>query len=829
MWPAVDDLRLSIRALRASPIVSGMAVLSLALGIGANTAIFSLVNGLLLRALPVVEPQRLATISSDKAIQLGFNAGLGWNYAMWDQLRQRAQAFDGAFAWTTQRLNLASDGETQPVDGLIASGELFTMLGVKAALGRTFTIADDVRGGGPDGPVAVISDGLWRRRFNGETGVIGMPLVIEGVPLTIVGVTPPGFLGLEAGRAFDVALPLATEPLVRKRAVIDQPSSFVLFVMLRLKPGQSLAATTATLRAMQPEMHGSLRAPSFVKEPFTLVSAAKGTDMPGSARQRYERPLLTVFVVVGLVLLIACANIANLLLARAADRRHELSVRMALGAPGWRLARQLLVESLVLAVIGAAVGLAFATWGSRALVAQLSASASPVTLDLSIDWRVFAFTAAVTVATVLLFGIVPAIRATTVSPIDAMKEQFRGASTGRGRGLSSGLVVAQVALSLVLVVAAGLFVRTFARLATMPLGFDADGVLVVTVDTARANIATADRLPFYHRLVAAVAGVAGMTHAAASMATPMSAGLPRGVEVPGGAAIPESERMALSNAVTPAWFAVYRTAIRDGRDFDHSDTAAGPPAVIVNEAFARRFFPGRRAIGESVAGRTVVGVAADQVMHGGFKANGQSRSLRDAAAPAIYIPLAQSAGSGPPDRTQIIISVRWTPHSQSAAARGLSGALTAVDPRLTFTVRPLVDDLNAALVQERVVAWLSGFFGALALLLAGIGLYGVTSYAVSRRRAEIGIRLALGASARGVVRMVLSRVALLVGLGIVAGAVVSMWMSKFVATLLYGLQPRDPATLAAGALVLAAVGAIAGWLPAHRASRIDPLEVLRNN
>ena len=429
--------------------------------------------------------------------------------------------------------------------------------------------------------------------------------------------------------------------------------------MLRLKPGQSLAAATATLRALQPEMNGSLRIPAFAKGPFTPVTAARGTDWPGSARQRYGRPLLTVFVVVGLVLLIACANIANLLLARAADRRHELSVRMALGAPGWRLARQLLVESVVLAGIGAAAGLSFAAWGSRALVAQLSSAASTVTLDLSIDWRVFAFTAAVTVATVLLFGTVAGVpRHAESSPIDAMKEHARGASSGGGRGLSSGLVVAQVALSLVLVVAAGLFVRTFGRLATMPLGFDADRVLVVTVDTARAGIAPADRLAFYHRLVAAAAAVPGVAHAAGSTSTPLSAGLPQGVTVPSAPSIPEPERMALTTVVTPDWFPAYGTAIRDGRDFDQSDTAAGAPVVIVNEAFARRFFPGRRAIGESVTARTVVGVAADQVMQGGFKANGESRSLRDAAAPAIYIPLAQSAGSGPPDRTQIIISVR---------------------------------------------------------------------------------------------------------------------------------------------------------------------------
>jgi putative ABC transport system permease protein len=416
-----------------------------------------------------------------------------------------------------------------------------------------------------------------------------------------------------------------------------------------------------------------------------------------------------------------------------------------------------------------------------------------------------------------------------VAPIDAMKEHPRGASSGGGRSLSSGLVVVQVALSLVLVVAAGLFVRTFGRLAAMPLGFDARRVLVVTVDTVRANIGAADRLAFYHRLVAAAAAVPGVAHAAGSTSTPLSAGLPQGVTVPGASAIPERERMALTTVVTPEWFAAYGTAIRDGRDFEQGDASAGAPVVIVNEAFTRRFFPGRRAIGESVSGRTVVGVAADQIMQGGFKANGESRSLRDAAAPAIYVPLAQSAGSGPPDRTRIIISVRWAAGSPAQAARSLSAALTAVDPRLAFTFRPLADDLNAALAQERMVAWLSGFFGALALLLAGIGLYGVTSYAVSRRRAEIGIRLALGAPAGGVVRFVLRRVTLLVGLGIVAGAGLSLWLSTFVATLVYGLDPRDPSTLAGSAVILAAVGAIAGWLPARRASRIDPLEILRNN
>ncbi len=826
----MQDLRLAIRALGAAPIVSVVAVLSLALGIGANTAIFSVVNSLLLRPLPVTDPHRLVSITSDRAIGLGFKAGLGWSYAMWDQLRQQAgfttgaagenQSFAGALAWSAQRFNLAQGGEMQEVDGLVTSGEFFTTLGVPARLGRTFTAADDVRGGGRDGPVVVISDGLWRRRFGGAANVVGTPLVVERVPFTIVGVTPPGFFGVEVGRGFDIALPLGAEPLIRgARALVDQPRSYVLFVMLRLKPEQSLGAATTTIRAFQPQILGSARVPQFLEEPFTLVPAAAGTDIPASARPRYERPILTILVVVALILLIACANIANLALARATARRHELSVRLALGASRWRLARQLLVESLVLSSIGGFAGLLFAAWASRILVAQLSAPADRMVLDLSLDWRVMAFTAAITVVTALLFGTAPAFRAARAAPVDALKGAGRtGGSTGGNLHASSSLVVAQVALSLVLVFAAGLFVRTFQQLATMPLGFDSARILLVEVDTARAAVNPADRTSFYDRLVGAVAGVPGVAHAAGSMWTPVSA-----------PSTPDAGRMVLSNVITPGWFAAYGTPLRDGRDIDARDTAGAPAVVVVNEAFARRFFPGRSAIGETVDARSVVGVVEDQVVQGGYKADGAPRSVRDGAPPTIYLPLAQSAGSGPPGRTRVTLSVRSAAGPPAPLARSVGAALSGVDRDLTFTFRPLADAMDASMAQERVVAMLSGFLGALALLLAGLGLYGVMSYAVSRRRMELGIRLALGAAPRAVVRLVLARVGLLVGAGVVAGAAASLWLSRFVAPLLYGLQPRDPVTLLGAALTLAAVGALAAWLPARRASRIDPAVVLREH
>lgn len=823
-----QDVRLALRVLRRSPEFSATVVLTLTLGLGANAAIFAVVNSLLLRPLPVADPHRLVTISSDFAIARGYAAGFGWTYAMWQNLRPHVSQFDGAIAWTPARLDLARSGERQPAEGIFASAGYFASLGVPPILGRTFTTADDRPGGGDEGPVAVISYGLWQRRFGGAASVIGEPLFVDGVPVTIVGVTPPTFFGVDVGRAFDVALPLETEPLIHGNRPTLRRSP--LLVMLRLKPGQSARAGTAILRSVQPAILGvtpegmSTVRPPHDREPFTLVSAATGTSLPvrgpSGLRQTYSRPLFTILVVVLLVLVIAGVNIANLLLARATARRHELSVRLALGAPRIRLARQLLIESLVLAAFGAIGGLLVGAWGSRALVAQLSTPVDRIMLDLSLDWRVLTFTAVVAVATAGIFGMVPAWRATRGAPMDVLKMQGRASSqdtAGAGRvfTLSSGLVIVQIALSLALVITAALFVRSFERLSHVPLGFDADRVLVVNVDMQRARTNPTDRTLLYQRIVEAVASVPGVAHAGGSIWTPVDGGMRMG----------DSESRVEFNFVTPGWFAAYGTAVRSGRDFIGSDTAGAPPVVVVNEAFARVLMPGRFPVGETIpyprsregeVQRTIVGIVGDAVFD----------SQREGIQPIVYLPVAQ-AGIEPASLTEISVGVRPAAGSPMQMARSVGAAIIGVDPGLSFTFRLMTDHVDGSVRGERVVAVLSELFGALALVIAALGLYGVTSYTVNRRVPEIGIRMALGAQRTQVFGLVLGHSLTLTSVGIALGLAGATATTRYVRGMLFDITPLDPSTFAAVAVMFAIVAAVAAAIPAHRATKVDPLVALR--
>jgi putative ABC transport system permease protein len=838
----VPDVRAAVRSLRATPIVTLAATLSLALGIGGVTAIFSLVNSILIRPLPVKEPDRLAIITQGDT-----RYAQSWTYAIWDAVRERSAAFDGMASWSAQRFNLSESGERQPVDGAYVSGSYFATLGVPALIGRTFTPADDARGGGPDGPVAVISYAFWQRYYAGAASAIGSRLTVNRVPFTIVGVTPPRFFGVEVGGVMDIAVPIGCEPLMHGAATaLDRRSNWWLTMIVRMKPGQSVDAATAALRAIQPQvraaaMPGDLdaeRQADFMKEPFVLEPGASGISI---LRYRYERPLLTILVTVGLVLLIACANIANLQLGRAIARRHELSVRVALGAPAWRLGRELLIESLVLSAGGAALGLLTARWAANALVAQLSTSTNHVFLDLALDWRVLAFTATVTCVTAVLFGTAPAILATRVAPIEALKENGRTTDASGGFGVSNALVVGQVALSLVLVVGAGLFVRTFVRLVNVPLGFDRDELLVISVSPRAAATAGGfqfdgitheqavdQRIALYQRLAETVSAVPGVAHAAASVVTPVSGSTwMMNVEIPGAPQQPTGNSNPVMNIVTPGWFAVYGVRILAGRDIDVHDTAAAPHVALVNETLVKNFFPGRNPIGgvikypnwsngPAMQPRRIVGVVSDSVY----------RNLREAPRPTIFSPLAQYDNFGNP-LSGISLTMRSASGSPAMLTRSVAAALTRAQPDLEFSFRPLKDQVGASLAQERLVAALSGVFGGLALLLAGLGLYGVTAYAVSRRRREIGIRIALGSSRASVVRLVLGRIAVLVGTGAVIGVAASMWAVRFVGALLFGIDPHDGVTIAGAISILAVVGLLAGSLPAWRAARVDPMLSLR--
>jgi putative ABC transport system permease protein len=810
----VVDWRDGWRSLRSTPAVTMLAVVSLALGIGANSALFSIYNGLLLRVLPVADPHRLVLL------------GDIWTNPIWEQIRARQdQIADGAFAWSAEQFDLSASGVTDPIDGIFASGRMFDVLGISAVRGRTFTPVDDGRRGGGT-PIAVISYRLWQQRFNGADDVLGSTISVNRKTFTIVGVMPRGFFGPDVGRSADVMLPLAAEAFINgTESALDVRLNWWLNIMLRRKPDQTIEQLTGQLRALQPQIRAATLpdekkvAEGYLADPFALEPAAAGRS---TLRSRYERPLEALMAVVGLVLLIACANIANLLLARATARRHELGVRLALGASMSRLSRQLLAESVLLAGAGAALGLLFARWGSGMLVAQLSSVTNSVHLDMPLDWRVLAFTIALAVATALLFGIAPALSVSGLSPFEALKEQGRGGSGERRAGLRHALVIVQVALSLMLVVTATLFARTLFLMTTRDVGFDREPVLITAI---AVNQPAERRLDVFDHLRDAASAVPGVASAALSFTTPTGrAGWNTRIVVRPDSPLKGRERASWINAVSPDWFKTYGIRLARGRDFDSRDRVGSAQVAIINRAFVRRFLKDGDPIGqhfsdEGPSGRgdrfEVVGVVEDSVY----------RSLRAAMEPTMFIPFAQwrkpsSNGS---------LGVRSAGMPPLSLTRSLGDAFAKIDPQASLTFLTLASQVDASLVQERLLARLSTFFGALALLLASLGLYGVTAYSVNRRRAEIGIRMALGASAADVVRIVLARVATLVAIGTAIGIAASLWASRFVVSFIYGFEPSDPATFIVAALVLTLVAAAAGWLPARRASRIDPAAVLRLN
>jgi putative ABC transport system permease protein len=823
----MHDLRDAVRALRASPLLSVAAILSLALGIGASTAIFSIFNSLLLKPLPVRDPGTLIALASDRP---GEDAAM--TYPVWAAVRD-SQALHDAFAWSTDRVGLANAGDIRTLEAIWGSGNFFRVLGLPAIAGRTFSETDDRRGGGAGGPVAVLSYRAARRLFRDPQASIGQSLVIERQPFTVVGVLARDFFGLNVGTEADVVLPLEVEPMLNRIPSRLQRWPW-LHLSGRLPPGGTLDAATATMRAVQPRIR-EVTMPDFSRaedrqaylhEPWTMRSASTGSSR---MRSRYQFALTTLLAVVVLVLLVACANIAHLQLARTASRRYDYSVRIALGAGRVRIVRLQAMESLLLAVIGASLGLAGASWAGSFVVAQLSTWAVTAFLDLSVDWRVLLVTAMTATVTALLFGIVPAIRAGRADPLDALNRSRCGVS-GLGR-MGDALVVAQVALSMVLVVGAALFVRSFAALMTHDLGFDRDRVLTAVVDVGRSPTPTDDRPALYERIRQAIAGVPGVDSAAISMATPLgSAGVrfTRDVQEAGNPTFEGKDVLVFTAPVSPDWFHTFGTRLIAGRDIATTDRATAAKVAVINEAFARRHFPGVNPIGRTIMvgeeasdrqPMEIVGVVQDAAFI----------SVRDSVEPTLYPAFAQAL------EPKLIESFRSMSVSIRSAgeipparlATGVAAAVANVDGAAIVSFQTLTETLSTYYIRERLLALLSGYFGAFALFLGGVGVYGVTAHAVSRRRKEIGVRMAIGASAASVIRLVLSRLAVLATLGIVIGCVLSFWATSLLGTLLFKITTRDPASLTIAIVALGLVTVCAGWLPARRAARTDPAEALR--
>jgi putative ABC transport system permease protein len=822
-----QDLRYGARLLRRNPTFAAVAILTLALGTGANTAIFQLVDAVRLRTLPVEHPEQLAEVRIVKAPNGRTGSFMGrWpmlTYPLYLEIKDRQQVFTDIIAWSATSFDLAQGGEEQPTQSLWVTGNFFSTLGVHPAAGRLLAPSDDVKG---CAPVAVLGYAFWQRRYAGDPSVAGRSLLLDGHRFEIVGVASQEFYGVDVGRAFDVAAPVCTEPIFRgANSSLDRKDIWFLGGIGRLKPGVTVEQAGAHLAGLS---KGVLQA--TVAARFSAVDAKDYLEMEigtrpaaggvSGLRRNYGESLTILLGVTGVVLLIACANLANLMLARATAREREVAVRLAIGASRRRIVRQMLSESLLIAAIGAGAGVVVAQAFSRSLVAFLSTSDSPMFVELSFDWRVFAFTAVVAIAACLLFGLTPAIRATRTPPGATMKSGSRGMTDGVERfGVRRALVVLQVALSLVLLVGALLFARSLLNLTSMDPGFRQDGVITASLDLRKAGIPDDARAAFNARLIERLRAIPGVLQAAEAFTTPVGGNFWNNRVVVGGVIQKDYPNF---NSVGRGYFEALGIRLVAGRDFDARDTPESPKVAIVTETFARKFFAGRDAVGQSFQIEPAPGVTQPLIQIVGIVKDTKYTDLREAFTPVAH--LAATQDEHPGQRLTLVVRADTAPAAVTAA---MTRAITEVSPAITVQYQTIRTQVQQSLLRERLMATLSGFFGGLAVLIATIGLYGVMSYMVARRRMEIGVRMALGADRGTVVRMIVREAAALLGAGVIIGAVVSVFAARTAETFLYDLKPGDPATIALSMAGLAAVTLLASWLPARRASRLAPTVALR--
>src|ERR1035437_2808075 len=826
----LQDLRYALRTLRKSPLFTMVAVLSLALGIGANTAIFTLIHQLLLELLPVKHPEELVLLTSRRQ-HSGRNTGRNAiSYPMYQDFRDKNQVFSGMFCKFGTNFSLSFEGRTELVSGELVSGNYFPVLGVGAAVGRVFNASDDLIQGGH--PLAVLSYGFWKTRFGGNRNAIGARILVNGYPLTIVGVSQAGFDGVEVGTSPQIRIPMTMKKEVTSffYSLNDRRGRFAQ-VFGRLKPGMTLETAKAGL---QPLFHQILqmevqekdfaRTTEYTRQQFLkmwlqVLPASKGRS---DLRRQFTNPLWALMAIVGLVLLIAYSNVANRLIARATARQKEIAVRLALGASRRRLICQLLEESVLLSAAGGLAGLGLAVWMDRTLIGFLPLGVTPFTVSSVPDGRVLGFTFAVAVLTGLVFGLAPALQATRPELAGTLKDQAGSVVGGTAVGLRKFLVVAQVSLSLLLLAAAGLFIQSLRNLKELNPGFHTENLLTFAMDPTLNGYKPERSLQFYRELNDRMNALPGVKSAALAVVQILDGNEWDQTVTVEGYTTKQGEYVdPHMQFISPRFFDTMGIPVLLGRDFTIQDDKGTPKVAIVNEKFARRYFGGANAIGRHVGNGGNPGTKTDIEIVGVAK-DTKYESMRDVIPYEMYLPYRQ---------VEFVVGMTAYLRTEADSENMFSllrRTVREVDSNVpVFRMRTLEQQVDKSLMSERLLATLSAIFGCLATLLAAVGLYGVMAYMVARRTREIGIRMALGASGGSVVWLVMREVLLLAVVGLAIGLPSAWALTRLVETQLFGIQPADPPTMTVAAIGIVAVAALAGYFPARRATGIGPVRALR--
>lgn len=838
-----QDLRYGSRMLLKSKAFTAVAVLSLALGIGANTALFSLVDAVLLKTLPVTKPDELVLFNwlggprgmsrgmdgmvlTDPAT--GLRTSTSFSYLAYERFRDHNETLSDVFAFAPLNgLNVSVDGQPEIAGGQLVSGGYYDGLGVRPAKGRTITPDDDVKGAQP---VVVITHRYWERRFGKDPEIVGKSIKVNNIPFTVIGVTPPNFFGaLQVGESADLSIPFSSQlQLQTTETNMTKPWVWWVRIMGRLNSGSTRQQAVASFEsifqqsaeegwnaalARFPPPAGQNPAPRDVPK----LRAESGSQGLTESRRAYAEPLNILLVIVGLVLLIACANVANLLLARGASRQKEIAVRMALGASRQRLVRQLLTESILLSILGGTTGVLFAYWGKGILLNLRPWGTAELALDLKLDLRVLGFTIAISLITGLVFGIAPALRATRVDVTPALNNA-RSVTGGSRSYLTKSLIVAQVAMSLVLLVGAGLFVRTLRNLQNVDIGFNSENLLLFNIEPGLNRYTSPQISQLYKQLTERIEAVPGVKSATVSL-VPFLSGAARTSTIAVQGHTEQGDNNAKVNNIGESFFETMEIPILLGRAIRSTDDERAPKVAVINQTLARKYFGDDNPLGrrfgfggpETSGQIEIVGVARDAKYTG----------IRDETEPTVYVPSSQAVAPW----ATFIVRTASNPTSLTASIRD---AVREVDNNLPiFGVKTQTRQAEESLVQERMFATLSSFFGLLALSLACIGLYGVMSYGVTRRTNEIGIRMALGATAPNVTRMVMRETLLVTGIGVAIGLGAAVATTRLIAAMLFGLAATDPLTISIAVLLMIGVAALAGYIPARRAARVDPIIALR--